>query len=278
MGIVLNNAIPKIWEAKILRDLEKTLVGRKICTAPISGEIKNFGDTVYFPSLADPAVADYTGSITYEELSDAKIGLQINQQKSFAFKIDSIDAAQAVTEVKGGQLDRAIYKLRDAADQYIFSLYAQAGTSLSSSAVTSATILSRIARLGRVLDEANVTGQKWIAISPSVKERMILAGIKFQMEDGGAGVGLEFANYLDFTVYVTNNLNKSGSGDTQVFDVMAGSSNAIVFAEQVMQTRMMELEGSFKVGCSGLMTYGASVIKPKELVVDRMTLAAETAI
>lgn len=276
--MALINTIPKLWDAKIQRDLEKLLVGKKICTAPITGEIKKMGDTVYFPSLGDPTIAAYTGSISYESMADGQVALLIDQKSHYAFKLEDLEQAQAITDIKGSQVERAAYGLRNAADAFIFGKYAEAGTSLTSAAVTSATILSRISRLSRVLDEANVTGKKWLVIPPVVKEKMILAGIKFMMEEGGAGVGLEFCNYLDFNVYVSNNLNTSSSLETQVIDVMAGSENAIAFAQQYMETRMMQLESSFAVGCSGLMVYGAKVIKPKELVVDRMTMAAETAI
>jgi len=108
---------------------------------------------------------------------------------------------------------------------------------------------------------------------------MILAGIKFQIENGGAGdSGVMFADYLNLKVYVSNNLYKTGTDETQVAYVMAGSNNSIVFAQQLMKTRMMELESSFKTGISGLSVYGGKVLKPQELVVNALTFAAESAI
>lgn len=275
------STLPKLYEAKVLRTLENNLVAKKICPMKPSTPITKMGDTVYFPALSDPTIAAYTGSLTYETVTDSNIALLIDQKNSYAFKVADIDAAQSVVDIKGSQLDRAAYKLRDTADAYILGKYTEAGTSLSESSVTSATILSSLIRMSRVLDEKNVPANaRWMVINPIVKERMILAGIKFQIENGGTGMdgGLQFCEYLDFRVYVSNNLYKTGSDETQVAYVMAGSDNAIVYAEQLMKTRVMELESSFEVGCSGLHVFGSKVIKPNELVVNVLTFAAESAI
>lgn len=276
------NVIPKLYSTKILRTLENNLVAKKICPMAPAAEISKMGDVVYFPALADPTIGTYTGAaFTYEDVDDAKVALAIDQYKYFAFQVDDIDQAQANIDIKGSQAERAAYKLRDTMDAFILGKYSEAGTSLTESGVTSATILSSLARISRALDEKNVPSQsKWLVINPIVKERMILAGIKFQIENGGTGMdgGLSFAEYLDFRVYVSNNLYKTGSDETQVAYVMGGSDNAIVFAEQIMKTRMMELETSFKMGISGLAAYGGKVIKPNELVVNALTFAAESAI
>jgi hypothetical protein len=282
MAINSINVIPKLYSGKILRTLENNLVAKKICPMSPSAEITKMGDTVYFPSLADPTIGTYTGAaFTYEDVDDAKTALLIDQYKYFAFQVDDIDTAQASIDIKGSQAERAAYKLRDTIDAAILARYVDAGTSLIESAVTSATILSSIARIGRALDEKNVmANDRWLVINPIVKERMILAGIKFQIENGGTGMdgGISFCDYLDFKVYVSNNLYKTGTDETQVAYVMGGSTNSIMFAQQIMKTRAMELQTSFKMGVSGLVTYGIKTIKPQELVTNVMTFAAESAI
>ncbi|GAG03340.1 unnamed protein product, partial [marine sediment metagenome] len=52
----------------------------------------------------------------------------------------------------------------------------------------------------------------------------------------------------------------------------------IVYDEALSKSRMMELEGSFAYGCSGLTVFGSEVIRPKELGYMDLTYAAETAI
>ena len=56
---------------------------------------------------------------------------------------------------------------------------------------------------------------------------------------------------------------------------MAGSYNAIVYAEQILKSRMIkDVPGSFAAQCDGLHVFGAKVIKPKELVRVTATQAA----
>lgn len=280
MAINAINVIPKLYSTKILRTLENNLIAKKICPMDPGAPITKMGDTVYFPSLADPTVTTYTGSVSYEEVDDAKVALLIDQAKYFAFQVDDIDQAQASIDIKGSQAERAAYMLRDTMDAFILGKYAEAGTQVTEAGVTSATILSAVARMARILDEKNVPeNARWLVINPLVKERMILAGIKFQIENGGAGgSGLAYAEYLGFKVYVSNNVNKTSSDETQVVSVLAGSENAIVFAQQLMKTRAMELESSFKTGISGLAVFGAKVLKPQELVLNTMTFVSESAI
>src|SRR5690242_19114245 len=115
--------VPQIWTTKILRTLEDNLVAKKICNMDAEGEIKKAGDTVYFNGLADPTINTYSGSVTYEGLQDAGMTMVIDQQNYFAFKVTDIQKAQANVDLKGSQAARAAYKLKEACDTNILSLY-----------------------------------------------------------------------------------------------------------------------------------------------------------
>lgn len=278
MAIYLQSTVPKLVAAKILRDLEKNLIATKICTAPIDAPITKMGDTVYFPSMADPTVTAYTGAdITFENITDAQIAMLIDKAYYTAFQILDIDNFQSQIDISGGQVERAMYKLRDTMDATVFDLDTQAGTALTEAGVTSVTLQSSIARMARTLDEANVpsTG-RWLAISPIVKERMVLAGIYFKtMEALGT---LEIADYLGFKVYVSNNLNFTSSGETQVPNILAGSTNAIAFAQQILKAQVIDIEKNFGQGYKSLAVWGTKVVKPKELVSSALTFVAESVI
>lgn len=276
------NSIPKLVSTKILRTLEKDLIAKKICTMEPDAPIKKEGDTVYFSGLSDPTISDYTGSINYETLQDGSVALLIDQKKYYAFKIDDIEAFQSNIDVKGSQVERAAYGLRDNADQFIFGLYGGAGITVTNAAVTSANVLSTVSSAIRKLEENNVKpNERWMAISPWFKEKLMLAGIKFQINNGldGEKGGLSWVNYLDTDIYVSNNIVTTGTEGTLNSKILAGSYNSIIFAEQLMKQRFIEeLEDSFAGGASGLNVYGGKVLKPKELVLINATQAAETTI
>lgn len=276
--------IPQIWDAAVQRTLEDNLIAKKICNMKPQAAIKAAGDTVYFNGLADPAVSNYSGSISYETLKSSQVALHIDQQKYYAFTVTDVEQAMANVDLKGSQASRASYQLAREVDKFLIGtatspLIAEAGTTLTADATAdSGTIMSDISEFSRVLDEQNVaSGDKWIIIPPWVKEKLILAGVKFSINEGINGKGgMEWCKYLDLDVYVSNVLYNSGTAAAPVSTVVAGSYNSVVFAEALMKSRAMELEDAFAVGVSGLIVFGAKVIKPKELVKRVMTYAAET--
>ena len=278
--------VPQIWDGAILRTLEDNLIARKICKSVPAVRAKGAGDTVYFNGLADPTVGAYTGTITYEGLVSSQVALLIDQQSHYAFKVTDIEAHMANVDLKGSQASRAGFALKKAVDTYIFGsatspAIVDAGTTLAADAtLDSATVLSVISEFGRVLEEKNVQeGNKWLVIPPWVKEKLILAGVAFQINDGINGTGgMAWTKYLDIDLYVSNLVYNSGTAAAPVSTLIGGSYDAIVYEDALMESRAMPLESSFEVGVSGLLVYGAKVIKPAELVKRVCTYAAETAI
>lgn len=274
-------SIPKLVSTKLMQILENELVAKKICTAETGSEIKKVGDTVYFPGLAEPTVKAYTGTITYEQLVDASVALLIDQQNYVAFQINDIDAFRSTIDLKGTQTEKSGYLLRNTADAYVFGLYAGANTTVTAT-ITSANTLSTIANIAKILGKANVpAGQRWLAIPEWFKQKMVLAGIKFQVNNGmnGEKGGMEYAEYQGFDIYVSNNVYTTGSLGTENSKILAGSYNSIVYADQIMKSRFIaELEDAFAGGYSSLHVFGAKVLKPAELVLADLTEAAETTI
>lgn len=274
--------IPQIWDTSIQRTLEDNLVALKISrTRPRKGATKS-GDTVYFNGLADPTVSDYTGSITYEALDSGTVALLIDQQKSYSFKVTDPEQAMANVDLKGSQTSRAAYQLKKSVDTYIMGLYDQADTGnvITDATCDSATILSDVSGSVRKLEEQNVMeGQMWMTIPPWVKEKLILAGVVFQINTGTNETGImAWANYLGIDMFVTNQVVNLGSVAAPQSQCMFGAYDAIVYDNVLEKSRMMELPDSFDYGCSGLTVFGAKVIRPKELGVMNLTYAAETAI
>ena len=275
----ISNFIPQIWSTKIIRTLEDNLVGKRICTLEAEGEIKKSGDTVFFNGLADPTISAYSGSVSYEALQDAGVVMLIDQKDYFAFKVSDIEKAQANVDVKGSQADRSAYKLQQAADSYILGLHGQAALT-SSATVTSANIFSSIGEVQNSLAQANVSDKDmWMIITPWVRLKLELAGVKFQINNGINGTGgMAWTDALGFDIYVTNQVVNTGTVASPVSKVLAGAYNSIGFASQIMETEAVRLESSFDTGVRGLHVYGAKVIQPNLLHTATLTYAAETTI
>lgn len=260
------NSIEKVISAEILRTNEDNLLANKICNTSFVGDIKNRGDSVTFVGLNDPTVYDYEGTVNYEDIDDSAVILSIDQDKAFSFKVADLEALRSSLGLKDSQAKRASYNLKKEVDSYVFSLYKKAGTAMDATTVTPANVLQLIGEVKETLEKANVQdGRTWIVIPPFVKTKLMLAGIKFQINNGVNGSGtIGFTDELGCDIFVSNQLATEDDGSVHL---MAGSYNAIAYAEQLLDIQYIDrLENSFDSAVRGRIVYGAKVIKPEELV------------
>lgn len=274
--------IPELYDASIYRTLEDNLVLKKICKAPIKAPIKEYGDTVYFTDLGDPTISDYTGTLTAEELQDSQVAMLIDKTKTFAFNVKDVDGLMANIDAKGSQTERAGYQLKDVVERDVFQNVgtgANAGTALSAT-ITSANVISQVSELARQLYENNVQDSNmFMLIPPWMMIKLKIAGIVFEINEGLNGKGGMFwTKDLGFEAYVTNTVYNAGTQATPVSTVLAGSFQAIGFAEKMLVTRNIVLSGSRATQIDGGIIYGYKLIKPKELAKGTFTFGAESSI
>jgi hypothetical protein len=269
--------IPEIWDAAVYRTLEDNLVAKKICRN-YSSKVKQAGDTIHFNGLADPTISSYTGTATTETLVSGRVSLLVDQQNYYAYTVTDIEDAMANVDLKGSQAERAGYGLRKACDTYIHQLYSQSAHSAAVTDTTcdTTTILSDIAEMKLLLAENNVDeNDMWVTLAPWMQTKLELAGVKFQINNGINGKGgMSWTKVLGMDAYVTNQVYATGG----VTYPMAGSYNAIVFAEGLMKSESLRSTTNFTTILRGLHVFGCKVIKPKELVYAALTETAETAI
>lgn len=275
--------IPEIWDASILRTLEDNLVAKKICNLNPTKDINGAGDTVYFNGLADPSVSAYSGTVSYENLTDSQVALLIDQQNYYAFNVPDIDAAMANVDLKGSQTSRAAYQLAKTCDSYVFgstNYGAAAAGTITDGSCDSATILGDIATAAQKLMEQNVTEDNmWMVIPPWVMIKLKLAGIVFSINEGIHGKGgMQWTKDLGFDVFVTNNLTNLGTAATPQSICLGGSYQAIGFADKLEKSETLRAQTAFTDQVRGLHVFGAKVIKPLELVKLDLTFTAETSI
>lgn len=279
---VTRGFIPELYDASVYRTLEDNLVMKKICTAKIKSPIKEYGDTVYFTDLGEATITDYTGTITHEELQDSQVAMLINKTKTFAFKVQDVDALMTNLDTKGSQSQRAAYNLKDNIEKDFFQNVgadANAGTAVSAT-ITSANALSNVALLAQRLYDNNVTEDNmWMVLPPWMKIKLQLAGISFSINEGINGKGgMQWTKDLGFDVYITNTVYNSNTPAAPVSTVLAGTYQAIGFADKQLKTRSIELPTTRAIGIDGGVIYGYKVIKPKELIKGTFTYGAETTI
>lgn len=264
--------IPEVWSATILSSLKKNLVYAQdgVVNRDYEGDIAGQGDTVRIRSVSRPTISTYSknATLTYETLTDAQRSLLIDQAKSFSFVVDDIDEAQS-----SGALDEATaeaaYGLRDAADQYVASLYtgADSANQIGTVSVTTAALAyTQLRKLSVKLDEADVPQEgRWVVVPPWYYG-LLLEEDKFVRYDAsGTTAGLRngiVGQALGFDVLKSNNAPLVTGDD---YAVMAGHRSAISYAEQITALETLRLQTTFGTGVRGLHVYGAKLVRPSAI-------------
>ncbi len=275
--MAFSNFIPEIWSARLLEHLDNVHVYAGLMNRDYEGEIRSYGDTVHINQLGDITISDYTGAdiADPEELDGSMQDLTIDKAKYFNFQVKDVDHAQSNPKLVDAAMQRASYGMNDVIDQYLASLLlegADSGNILydDSSAVTptSADAYDYLVDLGVLLNEANVPMLgRWVVLPPWY-HGLLLKDSRFV----GNGTGYNQAilqgglvgEAAGFQIHLSNNVpNTNGS----LNKVIAGTSAAGAYAEQLVELEAYRLEKNFSDAVKGLHVYGAKVVQPKALAV-----------
>ena len=275
------NYTPEILANQLMTDRGRDCVFKNICyNGPIIGEITKLGDVLHIAGVGKPTVNDYTKGtdITLENKTTYNQDLFINQAKYVNVEVDRMDEKQSQGKVFDTELGEAKKALSQTMDEYLAGFYTQAATTITDVTCKSDSILSTLADAERALLEADVPFEedKFLVVSPDVYTKLVLGKIVFQQTNEGVmGKGFQ-GSFLNMNVFVSNSVKKTGD----VNHCMAFSRQTIALAEQI-PVNMIERykpEKSFADAFKALHLYGATVIRPGELVRLDITTVAEATI
>jgi len=264
--------LPSIWSARILAKLEKNLVFAQpgVVNRDYEGDIRADGDRVHIHSFNDLTVSSYiknSTTISYEQLTDTRVTLLIDQSKyfDFAFKVDDIDTAQMRPEIIDAAADRASYQLAEDADSYIAGLYSGASTSnpdntIETSQFTSTNVYQKFVDLSVLMDQVNLPSEgRYVVVPPWVKGLLLQNSTFVTASKPDAVLNGQIGQIAGLNVLVSNSVKTTGSSPV-VSHCMAGHPSALAYAEQITNLEGLRLEGSFADAVRGLHLYGAKVL------------------
>jgi len=247
------------------------------------GEIANAGDTVHITSFSDPAVRSYTknSDISWDLLTDATRALIVDQADYFAFTVDDIDRRQALPGFVAKASQGAAYNLANEVDSYVSGLMVSAtdGTAQDLGHLTfdisDNTAYGHIVDMRTKLNRNNVPMQgRWVVVSPEIYAALLQDNRFIKANEAGTTQGLRegfVGRMAGFDVYESNTVPEPTSG---TYHVIAGSSIACTFADQITETEAIRLQDQFGDGLRGLHLYGAKVVYPTALVLASVTVQA----
>jgi hypothetical protein len=279
--------IPEIWSGKLQAKFYKSTVLGEITNNDWEGEIKGQGDKVHIRSIPTITIRDYAKgqNLTNEVPQSTPIELLIDKGKYFAVVLDDVDKVQADVNLMDMFTNDASMQMKIAIDALVLDGVKSAaaaanmgatagalsgnlnlGTDAAPRAVAKSSVLDLILDMGQTLDEQNVPETGRFLVIPAWMAAMIKASDLKQAYLTGDSVSPlrngKIGQIDRFQCYISNNLPKTGDGDSYI---LAGTRDAISFASQMTQVETLRAQSTFGNIVRGLNVFGYGVTKPEAL-------------
>ena len=275
----LTHFIPELWSASILENFRRdtVLVGmanreyEKAFTA---------GSKIHIPGIVDVKVKDYkTGAVTAsggtkvprttvpDAVESTGIEITIDQEKSFDFLVDDIDAAQANQSLDAYTKSAAAALVEDA-ETFLTAMLTSKGTAVTGIANPTdwASAYAAILKLRGKLSAEKVPAMDRVLLINAAFEEFLLS-------DGSKLTSFDKSN-------MTDGLREATIGRLLGFDVVtspwldntkpmavAFHKPSVAYVSQVEKTESMRAEQTFADRVRGLHVYGGAVLRPKAIQV-----------
>ena len=273
--MAIKNFIPTVWSENLYTELDKQYIAVKHCNREFEGDIRGRGSSVKICGVGAINVSNYTKDTdlsTPQTLSDNARELVIDQAKCFNFQIDDIDRAQTTPKLMSAAMKVAANALAGEADKYVYSLYSEAGNTVTDGSVTAENLLDHFIEARKLLYLNNVTDSSDIVfeVSPEIAALIIKAKLATLSDNNDVLENGCLGSIAGCKIYVSNNVVKGEDGKHKC---LARTSRAIAFAEQLSEINAYRPEKRFADAVKGLHLYGAKVVYPTEMVLLDLGIA-----
>lgn len=142
------------------------------------------------------------------------------------------------------------------------------GAATAPVSITAVNATNLIVDINTVLDEANIPSENRFIVLPAwfiamlKKSDLKAANIT---GDGQAVLRSGVVGMVDRTKIIQSNLIKHVTDTVECFYCMAGTTEAITFANQLVKTESLQIPDSFGTYMRGLSVYGRAVVQPTAL-------------
>ncbi len=280
--MAIKNFISTVWSENLYQALDKQYIAVSNCNRNFEGDIREKGNTVKICGLETVNVSDYVKNSNMsapETLSDNYRELVINQAKYFNFQIDDIDRAQSTPKLMDAAMKNAASALANAADRYVYSLYGQAGNTISKTAVSESNIIDILIDARTKLFANNVSDASDIVIevTPEIAGLILKAKVNLSTDNAAALENGCIGSIGGCKIFVSNNIYCIDGDSGTEHKCIARTKRAIAFAEQLSEIDAYRPELRFADAVKGLHLYGAKVIYPSEMVLLNLTYSGTEA-
>lgn len=271
------NFIPEVFSKLLQAKFYSKSILPEISNTDYEGEISGQGDKVTVRTVPAVTINDYSGSITTQELTTAKVEMNIDKAKYYSFKVDDVLSAQADINMLEAASTDASEGMRIAVETDVLSSAVTGATTIGAqTTITSSNILEEILTLSKTLDELNIPEEgRFIVLSPEfismlkqseLRQAYLTGDATSPLRNGLVGMVDRFKVFQSNMVYTP-----AAGGDAGYTHVLAGHPKALSFASQFTNTETVRMESTFGDQVRGLKVFGSKVIVPDALCVGKWT-------
>jgi len=279
------NFIPEVYSQRMVEKFYKTTVFGEIASTDYEGDIAGYGAQVKIRTIPDVTVSDYTvgAGLSNQYPTNNSVTLVIDQAKSFAVALSTVDAAQSDLDMADIFANDGSIQLRIAADAEMLetipadvsadnsgttagadSNSINLGDSTNPVSITKTNVIDFIVDCGTVLDEQDVSEEgRWMVVPPWFSGLIKQSDLKIASLAGDSTsiVRNGKLGMIDrFTLYQSRNLLRQTSPGPATY-LMFGHSAGLTFASQIIECRMIDNPNDFGYLIQGLMVFGFEVIE-----------------
>lgn len=271
--MAITSFIPSIWEQALLTEFRGVSVAEMITTAPT--EVA--GGKAIFNKVSGGTIKDYTGTVSYDDVTTTPIELIYDIKKYFAIQLDDVDKVQAKGEVLSVVAHEKALDLKEVVDGDVFA-----------KAVAKCTTANKIGSLAskvdlntkKVYDLIVDLGVKLSKKKVPTANRFVLASAEYVQElakDTRFGY-----NYTILENGIVQGATVNGMTVIQTEDVPANTiivlhKSAIGMGKELDQVEALRREGSFADSIRGLMVYGLEALREDAIAVANVEFATTNA-
>jgi len=267
---MFSNFKPTLWSDKIFQAYDKKFVFGNLANKSYEGQITKFGEAVKINEIGDVTVTAYSGSISYQSVSDASKSLLINQKYYAAVSVEDIDAAQTNPKLMLEIARKMGVSLSDNIDLALAGLYTEAGITSGSTgspvSITSATVINELSKLEVLFDDNNVPNENRVMVVPpwfAAKCRLA----KIAKDTNNSLAISQSSSYVGemsgFQIFKSPNISHSTTTWYSPMAFVAGST--IAMASQIDKMEAGRREDEFADYLRSLILYGVKTVAPASL-------------
>lgn len=278
----------EMWSKLILRALRDSGAMLECVNRDYEGEIKSKGDTVHIRSLVDVTINTHNDAtpIQYEKLRANDQTLVIDQAKNFAFLVTDIEQVQSDIKYAQKYINEVKKQIVNTKDAYLHALGiagVDAGNQMGTQAVTASNIYATLVDMFVKLADSNAIDDNGLA-ADGKRPFLILPpkviGIIKNSDEAKHATNLGDATvrkgaimqYAGFDIKQSTVVKGTTSGGSTSFDILAGTSEGITFADQINKVESLKDVDFFGDHFRGLYLYGGKVVQPKALASATFTV------